>query len=58
MLACVTMHRNERNRLAGKIVEMAQRADNSLAQQRLDSATDGLRMDAVMYCLGALERVA
>lgn len=41
-----------------EIAELARRASSSLAQRRLKSAADGLRMDAVMYCLGALERFA
>ena len=35
---------------------MARRASSQLAQQRLHAAGDELRMDAVMCCLGALER--
>jgi tetratricopeptide (TPR) repeat protein len=38
------------------IAELARQARSRIAQQHLRSAGGGVRMDAVMYCLGALER--
>jgi tetratricopeptide (TPR) repeat protein len=41
-----------------QIAEMARQARSRIAEQTLRGATAGPRMDAVMYCLGALERFA
>ena len=38
------------------VAELARQARSVIAQQHLRAASGGIRMDAVMYCLGALER--
>jgi tetratricopeptide (TPR) repeat protein len=40
------------------VAERARQARSRIAQRHLRAASGGLRMDAVMYCLGALERFA
>lgn len=39
-----------------EIAELARQARSRIAQAHMRSAGGGIRMDAVMYCLGALER--
>ncbi len=41
-----------------QIAEMARQARSRIAQRTMRDASPGPRMDAVMYCLGALERFA
>ena len=38
------------------IADLSRQARSRIAQQHLRAASGGIRMDAVMYCLGALER--
>jgi tetratricopeptide (TPR) repeat protein len=39
-----------------EVAELARQARSRIAQRHLRAASGGVRMDAVMYCLGALER--